>query len=59
MLQGMSYRIDLSDTESLIRAATTSLSSKVVSQNASFLAPLSVNAVTRVCYSFTLFVVVQ
>lgn len=48
VLEQMAVPVDLMDTESLIRAATTSLSSKVVSQNAGFLAPMAVNAVTRI-----------
>lgn len=39
--------IDLSDRDSLIRAAATSLNSKVVSQHSSVLAPIAVDAVSR------------
>jgi T-complex protein 1 subunit delta len=39
--------IELSDKESLLRAASTSLNSKIVSQYSSVLAPIAVNAVTR------------
>ncbi|KZC05662.1 PREDICTED: T-complex protein 1 subunit delta [Dufourea novaeangliae] len=44
----MSIPIDLIDKVSLIRAAATSLSSKVVFQQSSLLAPLAVNAVLKV-----------
>lgn len=40
--------MDLRDRDELIKAATTSLSSKVVSHNASLLAPIAVDAVLRV-----------
>lgn len=40
--------INLSDRDALIRAATTSLSSKVVSQDSSKLAPIAVDAALRV-----------
>eukprot|EP00743_Colponemidia_sp_Colp-15_P000414 GILK01000475.1.p1 GENE.GILK01000475.1~~GILK01000475.1.p1 ORF type:complete len:541 (-),score=111.00 GILK01000475.1:105-1727(-) len=40
--------VDLADRESLIKAATTSLASKVVSQNSAQLAPLAVDSVLRV-----------
>ncbi|PWO00629.1 putative CCT4-component of chaperonin-containing T-complex [Tilletiopsis washingtonensis] len=39
--------IELKDKESLLRAASTSLNSKIVSQYSSVLAPIAVNAVTR------------
>lgn len=39
--------IELTDKESLLRAASTSLNSKIVSQYSSVLAPIAVNAVTR------------
>eukprot|EP00920_Eleutheroschizon_duboscqi_P018795 GHVT01044614.1.p1 GENE.GHVT01044614.1~~GHVT01044614.1.p1 ORF type:complete len:486 (+),score=111.93 GHVT01044614.1:275-1732(+) len=48
VLQGMSRPVDLADRESLIHNAVTSLSSKVVSQSASLLAPLAVDAILRV-----------
>ncbi|CUM65991.1 uncharacterized protein PRCAT00003645001 [Priceomyces carsonii] len=48
ILLDMSYKIDLSDKEALVRAASTSLSSKIVSQHSSLLAPLAVNSVLRV-----------
>ena len=44
----MSVPIELSDHESLIRVASTSLNSKVVSQHSSLLAPIAVNAVMKV-----------
>ncbi|EPY51072.1 chaperonin-containing T-complex delta subunit Cct4 [Schizosaccharomyces cryophilus OY26] len=40
--------IELSDRESLLRAATTSLNSKIVSQYSSLLAPIAVDAVLKV-----------
>ncbi|XP_031836309.1 chaperonin containing TCP1 subunit 4 [Nomia melanderi] len=45
---GMSIPVDLKDKESLVRAAATSLNSKVVFQQSSLLAPLAVNAVLKV-----------
>lgn len=48
ILEGMSIPIDLSDKENLIKAASTSLASKMVSQHAQELAPLAVNAVLRI-----------
>lgn len=48
ILEKMSIKLDLSDRKSLIRACTTSLSSKVVSQYSDFLAPLSVDAVLSI-----------
>ncbi len=46
-LTEISTPIDLSDRESLLRAASTSLNSKIVSQYSNVLAPIAVNAVTR------------
>ncbi|KAI5121658.1 hypothetical protein M0805_002734 [Coniferiporia weirii] len=43
----ISTPVDLSDRASLLRAATTSLYSKIVSQYSSTLAPIAVSAVTR------------
>jgi T-complex protein 1 subunit delta len=40
--------LDLSDREILIKSATTSLNSKVVSQYSSLIAPLTVDAISRV-----------
>lgn len=40
--------VELTDRETLIRIASTSLNSKVVSQNASLLAPMAVDAILRV-----------
>jgi len=48
ILESMAIGVDLTDTETLIRVATTSLNSKVVSQHSSLLAPIAVNAVLRV-----------
>lgn len=39
--------IELTDRDSLLRAASTSLNSKIVSQYSSVLAPIAVNAVTK------------
>lgn len=44
----MSTSVDLSDKESLLKSATTSLNSKVVSQYSNLLAPMSVEAVLKV-----------
>ena len=41
ILQNMSMSVDLADREQLIKAASTSLNSKVISNNASLLAPLA------------------
>jgi T-complex protein 1 subunit delta len=48
VLDGMAIAVDLKDTEALVRVATTSLNSKVVSQHSSLLAPIAVNAVLKV-----------
>lgn len=48
ILLDMSHKISLKDRNALIRAATTSLSSKIVSQYSSFLAPLAVDCVLSV-----------
>ncbi|XP_071785366.1 T-complex protein 1 subunit delta-like [Asterias amurensis] len=48
ILTEMAVPIDLSDRETLIKSASTSLNSKVVSQYSSLLAPLSVDAVLRI-----------
>ncbi|CAG8645334.1 14645_t:CDS:10 [Rhizophagus irregularis] len=47
-LTEMSTQIDLSDKNSLLRAASTSLNSKIVSQYSGLLAPIAVDAVLRV-----------
>lgn len=44
----MSHKISLDDREALIKAANTSLSSKIVSQYSGTLAPISVDAVLKV-----------
>lgn len=46
-LEDISTPVDLADKESLLRAASTSLNSKIVSQYSSVLAPIAVRAVTR------------
>jgi len=48
ILQTISQPVNLADEETLIKSATTSLSSKVVSQNAPRLAPIAVKAVLQV-----------
>mmetsp|Transcript_38155 Transcript_38155/g.73180 ORF Transcript_38155/g.73180 Transcript_38155/m.73180 type:complete len:544 (+) Transcript_38155:102-1733(+) len=48
ILTSMATPIDLGDRESLIKSASTSLSSKVVSQHSSLLAPMAVDCVLRV-----------
>lgn len=48
VLTEMSTSVTLDDRESLLKSATTSLNSKVVSQYSSQLAPLSVDAVLKV-----------
>ncbi|AMD20498.1 HDL246Wp [Eremothecium sinecaudum] len=48
ILLEMSHKISLQDRESLICAATTSLSSKIVSQYSYFLAPLAVDCVLSI-----------
>ena len=48
VLLEMSHKISLDDKEALIRAASTSLSSKIVSQHSSLLSPLAVNSVLKV-----------
>lgn len=50
-LTEMSTPVDLRDSASLLRAATTSLNSKIVSQYSSTLAPIAVKAVTRISNS--------
>lgn len=46
-LTEISTPVELNDRESLLRAASTSLNSKIVSQYSSVLAPIAVDAVTR------------
>ncbi|XP_033120989.1 T-complex protein 1 subunit delta-like [Anneissia japonica] len=48
ILNHMSIPLDLGNREALLQSATTSLSSKVVSQYSNLLAPISVDAVLRV-----------
>lgn len=48
VLEDMSTPIDIEDRETLIKAAITSLNSKVVSSNSQLLAPIAVDAVKRV-----------
>ena len=48
ILLDMSTKIDLGDRDALIRAASTSLSSKIVGQHSHLLAPLAVDSVLRV-----------
>jgi len=48
VLEGMSVPVDLKDREAMIKAASTSLNSKVISQNASIIAPICVDAISRI-----------
>ncbi|PAV59168.1 hypothetical protein WR25_24596 [Diploscapter pachys] len=48
ILLGMSKPVDLNDDELLVKMATTSLNSKVVSQHSWLLAPMAVNAVKKI-----------
>jgi len=48
VLTDMSIPVDLANREQLLQSATTSLNSKVVSQNAELLAPIAVDAVLKV-----------
>ncbi|XP_032690063.1 T-complex protein 1 subunit delta [Odontomachus brunneus] len=48
ILKLMSIPVDLTDKESLVKVAATSLNSKVVHQQSSLLAPLAVDAVLKV-----------
>merc|ERR1711988_1775320 len=48
VLESMSIPIDLADRDTIIKNAATSLNSKIISQNSSLLAPLAVDAVTKV-----------
>ncbi|CAL0332562.1 unnamed protein product [Lupinus luteus] len=48
ILAAMAVPVELSDRESLVKSASTSLNSKVVSQYSTLLAPLAVDAVTFV-----------
>lgn len=48
ILTKMSKPIDLNDHETLVKIASTSLNSKVVSQQSSLLGPIAVNAVLKV-----------
>ncbi|RDW88177.1 T-complex protein 1 subunit delta [Coleophoma cylindrospora] len=47
ILHEMSQPVSLSDTSTLLQAANTSLSSKIVSQYSNLLGPMAVNAVTK------------
>ncbi|TQS34911.1 hypothetical protein Golomagni_04686 [Golovinomyces magnicellulatus] len=47
ILHEMSHPVSLNDTSTLLQAAITSLSSKIVSQHSSLLAPMAVNAITK------------
>merc|ERR1712233_241560 len=48
ILTGMAIPLDLTGRESLLKAANTSLNSKVVSQNSAELSPIAVDAVLKV-----------
>jgi len=47
VLHDMSVPVKLTDTSTLLQAANTSLSSKIVSQHSGLLGPMAVNAVTK------------
>jgi len=49
ILEEFAEPLDLSDRESLIKSATTSLNSKVVSQYSDTLSPIAVDAVLKIC----------
>jgi len=49
VLNSIATPIDIKDTEQLVQCVTTSLASKVVSQNSLSLAPLAVQSVLKVC----------
>lgn len=48
ILHDMSQPVALTDTATLLQAANTSLSSKIVSQYSNLLGPMAVNAVTKI-----------
>lgn len=48
LLSDISSKIDLTDRESLLKAASTSLNSKIVSQYSALLSPIAVDSVLRV-----------
>jgi len=48
ILKSMSSPVDLTDRDELIKAATTSLNSKVISNNSNTLAPLAVDAMLKI-----------
>lgn len=48
IIEGISTPVELSDRESLLKSASTSLNSKVVSQNSGTLSPIAVDAVLKV-----------
>ena len=48
ILEEMAVPVDMSDKESMVRSAVTSLNSKVVSQYSDTLAPLAVEAVMQI-----------
>lgn len=49
ILKTIAIPIDLTDKKSLVLAASTSLNSKVISNQSDFLAPLAVDAVMHIC----------
>lgn len=53
VLTNMAKPIELSDRATLLKSASTSLNSKVVSQYSGILGPMSVNAVLKVIFSKT------
>jgi len=53
ILESVAIPVDLADREALINAATTSMASKVVSQDSQVLAPIAVDATLRVINTAT------
>lgn len=51
VLEEMSQKLDITDRDMVIKAAVTSLSSKVVSQNSAVLAPMAVDSVRAIMTS--------
>ncbi|KAK0422139.1 hypothetical protein QR680_007389 [Steinernema hermaphroditum] len=51
ILENMSYPVDFDQDEQLVKIASTSLNSKVVSQHSWLLAPMAVNAVKKIMQS--------
>lgn len=58
-MEGLSTPVDLSNEDVLLKAAATSLNSKVVSQHSTILAPIAVQAIRAgnvfICKLFTVY----